>query len=104
LLSRAARGDLQLSPTRRSSDLLPDEILEALRPFLRRRYVRREEFLFQQDEEMHCVYFPETAVLSELHGLEDGRMVEIAITGREGDRKSTRLNSSHVKRSYAVYC
>src|SRR5690606_39755602 len=25
-------------------------------------------------------------------------------TGRSGDRKSTRLNSSHVKISYAVFC
>src|SRR5207302_9518526 len=27
-----------------------------------------------------------------------------AITARRGDRKSTRLNSSHVKISYAVFC
>lgn len=65
-------------------DSLPKEIFESLWPQLRRCYVRREEFLLQQDDEMQAVYFPETAVLSELHVLEDGRMVEIAITGREG--------------------
>src|SRR5690606_6818385 len=27
-----------------------------------------------------------------------------ALIGRVGDRKSTRLNSSHVKNSYAVFC
>src|SRR5690606_40997042 len=30
--------------------------------------------------------------------------VAIVGTGAGGDRKSTRLNSSHVKRSYAVFC
>src|SRR3712207_7392762 len=33
--------------------------------------------------------------------LEDGT---ITIEGREGDRKSTRLNSSHANISYAVFC
>src|SRR5690606_23543761 len=33
------------------------------------------------------------------HGHEEGRVDE-----REEDRKSTRLNSSHVKISYAVFC
>src|SRR5690606_34239872 len=28
----------------------------------------------------------------------------LALAGRGGDRKSTRLNSSHVKNSYAVFC
>src|SRR5690554_7249571 len=27
-----------------------------------------------------------------------------AVVGRGGDRKSTRLNSSHVRSSYAVFC
>lgn len=42
------------------------------------------EFLYQQDDEVDFIYFPETAVISEFRLLEDGRMVEIAITGREG--------------------
>lgn len=42
------------------------------------------DFLFQQDDEVDYIYFPETAVISEFRLLEDGRMVEIAITGREG--------------------
>src|SRR5437667_1285783 len=32
---------------------------------------------------------------------EDGRLVHLQI---EGDRKSTRLNSSHITISYAVFC
>ena len=63
---------------------LPKDILEALRPYIHRLYVKKEQFLFQQDDEMEVIYFPETAVLSELHILDDGRMVEVSITGREG--------------------
>lgn len=64
--------------------VIPREMFEALRPYLRRVNTRKEQFLYQQDDELDTVYFPETAVISELHILEDGRMVEIAITGREG--------------------
>src|SRR5205807_7111508 len=32
------------------------------------------------------------------------RDTDIAIAGHEGDRKSTRLNSSHLVISYAVFC
>jgi CRP-like cAMP-binding protein len=44
--------------------------------------VQREQFLFQQDDGLDFIYFPETAVVSELHLLDDGRMVEVAISGR----------------------
>src|SRR3989442_7772428 len=30
--------------------------------------------------------------------------VQAVVTGQQGDRKSTRLNSSHVRISYAVFC
>src|SRR5437773_5369413 len=34
----------------------------------------------------------------------DGRIFLHAVVAREGDRKSTRLNSSHITISYAVFC
>src|SRR5207302_10172802 len=37
----------------------------------------------------------------ELLGSDDGPLL---LGDRRGDRKSTRLNSSHVKNSYAVFC
>src|SRR5690606_40857634 len=50
--------------------------------------------------------FPQ--VLPRLVGLSiyqtDSNLRASAIVGIAGDRKSTRLNSSHVKNSYAVFC
>lgn len=63
---------------------LPRKLFDVIRPFLRRTYVAKEQFLFQQDDELEYVYFPETAVISEFHILDDGRMVEVSITGKEG--------------------
>src|SRR5690554_3060292 len=47
------------------------------------------------------------AVLLENHGPVDGILIGTSEGGLEGciqDRKSTRLNSSHVRISYAVFC
>jgi len=57
---------------------------DILRPHLRRVHLAKEQFLYQQDDELCSVYFPESAVVSEFHILDDGRMVEVSITGREG--------------------
>ena len=63
---------------------LPAPLFEALRPSLRSVFLPKDRFLYLQDDRLDCVYFPETAVVSELRTLDDGRMVEVAITGREG--------------------
>ena len=42
------------------------------------------EYLYQSDEHNKYVYFPETAVISHLCTLADGKTVEIAMVGREG--------------------
>lgn len=44
----------------------------------------KERFLYQEGDDLEYIYFPLTAVVSEFKILEDGRMVEIAVTGREG--------------------
>src|SRR5690242_21608159 len=66
--------DLHSFPTRRSSDLL---LLRAGQERRRRRLPRREP---------------------------GGRSQEGASAARGQDRKSTRLNSSHMSISYAVFC
>src|SRR5205807_7017434 len=37
-------------------------------------------------------------------GIAGGAAVRTAVVGKKGDRKSTRLNSSHLVISYAVFC
>src|SRR3989442_4130140 len=39
-----------------------------------------------------------------LDGLADLVIADLQVAGPGGDRKSTRLNSSHVRISYAVFC
>lgn len=63
---------------------LPAHLLDVLRPSLRSVFLAKEQYLFQQDDALDYVYFPESAVISEFHMLEDGRVVEVSISGREG--------------------
>src|SRR5688572_31538065 len=80
-----------LFPTRRSSDLVARMIHELS---------RRGTNKFQA---LNCAALPDTLFESEIFGYEKG-----AFTGahdrKPGDRKSTRLNSSHSQISYAVFC
>src|SRR5690606_41572600 len=92
--SRGAHLDLLSFPTRRSSDLLG-----GLRPALRRRGpTARRRIPGQRDDDGEPVDPGDRGparrrLRRRLGGSGDGR-----------DRKSTRLNSSHVKISYAVFC
>lgn len=63
---------------------LPQSVFRLLQPSMKRVQLEKEEFLFQPDDEPDFIYFPETAAVSEFQILEDGRMVEVAIIGREG--------------------
>lgn len=69
--------------TNRMISSFPAELLKKLRPYLHQIEVKADDFLYQQDDEIDYIYFPETAIFSELHLLDDGRMVEVALTGRE---------------------
>jgi CRP-like cAMP-binding protein len=53
-------------------------------PFLTTVELATEQALFHEVDDLDVVYFPLTAVISEFRSLEDGRMVEIAVTGNEG--------------------
>ena len=63
---------------------LPKNIIRSLQPAMKRVALEQETYLFQPDDEPDYVYFPETTAISEFQILEDGRMVEVAIIGREG--------------------
>ncbi len=63
---------------------IPERIFSRLAPWMKRISLSKEEFLFQPDDFAEFVYFPESAAVSEFRILEDGRMVEVAIIGRDG--------------------
>jgi CRP-like cAMP-binding protein len=65
------------------SSLTP-QLKQTLNNILKPVVLSKEEFLYQEGDALEYVYFPMTAVVSEFKILEDGRMVEIAVTGREG--------------------
>ena len=62
---------------------LPSVLLSKLRPLLKYTQVAKDDYLFQQDDHVDFVYFPETAVISEFQMLADGRTIEVAVTGSE---------------------
>src|SRR5690606_41248183 len=81
---------LHSCPTRRSSDLQLDELRCLGR-------AARGDRTVVADEAAGLTFDVQVAA----HGL----AVELVLEVEElGDRKSTRLNSSHVKISYAVFC
>lgn len=63
---------------------LPADMQLLLAPTFKTVNLKKEEFLYQEDDRLDFIYFPITAVVSEFKMLEDGRMVEIAVTGKEG--------------------
>src|SRR5690606_41290535 len=87
----AAYRDLHSFPTRRSSDLVSESF-------------DRDHGLFSDDED----YSPDNTLgvepLPSVAELEEHVLEQEEQGAMEVDRKSTRLNSSHVKISYAVFC
>src|SRR5690606_40230150 len=96
LPSHATPRDLHSFPTRRSSDLGPK--------------TRLSRFVRVQVEVSSCPFQP-LARAAEIKTLAYDTVIhertKLGINARKApvrDRKSTRLNSSHVKISYAVFC
>src|SRR5690606_39566765 len=89
LLSLAGRNGDQLVPGRALDLITVTSVLRTVR----------------KDEDGVVNRLPANALPVQLIDLSSGREdVSFASLLREGDRKSTRLNSSHVKISYAVFC
>ena len=61
----------------------PDHLLR-LRTFIKRVGLIKDQYLYQQDDRMGTIYFPESAVVSEFQILEDGRTIEVGVIGSEG--------------------
>ncbi len=63
---------------------LPQSLVNKLRPLLKLTLLTKDDYLYQQDDRVDFIYFPETAVISEFQMLADGRTIEVAVTGAEG--------------------
>src|SRR5690606_39907752 len=100
--SAADHRDLPSFPTRRSSDLLG---LLGIEPQQRQVRIRRLDLRpVAADLAQQPAFRGEMVACLAENAVDDVEAVGTAIEGERGDRKSTRLNSSHVKISYAVFC
>lgn len=63
---------------------LPGSVIRKLEPHMKKVSFSSGEYLYRPEEDVEFLYFPETAVISELQILEDGRTIEVSITGHEG--------------------
>jgi CRP-like cAMP-binding protein len=64
--------------------LLPVAVLERLRSHLTPVALSARQVLFQAHAPLDVVYFPETSLVSLLTHLQDGRVLEVGLVGREG--------------------
>src|SRR5690606_41685294 len=94
IVCSAIRPDVPPSPTRRSSDLW-ERLTEGV----------RDVYLARARAAVEAVVPIFDAAVAAIPGLGEVRRAQLRLgLPPEGDRKSTRLNSSHVKISYAVFC
>jgi CRP-like cAMP-binding protein len=61
-----------------------EEVFEEILPYLESVSLAGGDYIYQPGDQIDFIYFPETAVISEFQILEDGRTIEIAMTGNEG--------------------
>lgn len=62
---------------------VPTALIRKLQMHTRKATFSGGEFIYRPDEEIDWIYFPETTAISELQILEDGRTIEVSITGSE---------------------
>ena len=63
---------------------LPESDATSIRPYLRPVHLPQKTVLFEAGAPINSVYFPITAVISLVIGLETGAMTESAMVGRDG--------------------
>ena len=73
---------------------LPESVRQNLFSVIETVYLESGEYVYQPDDKLGYLYFPESAVISEFQILEDGKTIEVAITGPEGVTGMTSVFSS----------
>jgi CRP-like cAMP-binding protein len=80
-----SRADSALgSPANSLFDAIDPEHFLRMRQFVKRVNLAKDQYLYQQDDEIDLIYFPETSVVSEFQILEDGRTIEVGLVGNDG--------------------
>src|SRR5204862_6145678 len=88
-------------PTRRSSDLIAKETMEIYAPIAHRLGMGK---IRGELEDLSFRYIDPEGYEDVIASLETKKHASIELLNEIRDRKSTRLNSSHVEISYAVFC
>lgn len=70
--------------TNRLLTALPGEALAGLLSYLEPVTLEAGRNLYEQGKEVNFVYFPETAIVSNIHSLADGTTTEAAVIGNDG--------------------
>lgn len=60
------------------------EILHSLLPHTEKVHLEKGQEIYKADDDIACIYFPETAVVSEFQILADGKTTGVAMIGSEG--------------------
>jgi CRP-like cAMP-binding protein len=63
---------------------LPEPVSLRLKPHLERVHLKRRQVLFHPHEPIDAVYFPTTALISFVAGVESGHTLEVGLVGRDG--------------------
>lgn len=74
---------------------LPANVLRDISPMLEQVYLTTGDYLYQPEDVINYLYFPETAIISDFQILEDGKTLEVAMIGREGIAGVSSIFSSH---------
>jgi CRP-like cAMP-binding protein len=74
---------------------LTPAILKELSPLLEEVTLKTGDYLYQPEEVINYLYFPETAIVSDFQILEDGKTLEVAMIGREGVAGVASIFNSH---------
>src|SRR5690606_39827390 len=85
-------------------DALPIWPRKILSPLIGERKVTPSSLILRNAPRLNTWKPPESVRIGFCHCMKSCRSPCFCITPVPGDRKSTRLNSSHVKSSYAVFC
>lgn len=80
---------------------LPASDLQNLFPLLELVRLDKNEYIYQPDDLIHSLYFPETAIVSEYQILENGKTIELSMIGREGIVGASSVFNSNYSRNWS---